>query len=311
MKRFVVALVAAGLVLGVVPARADHVERDVCPTEPTREFPSGFRLPIDHQAEICRNESVQWKDKHVGGWGGGDCPADHKKRTPVVLVHGTTADAWFWRAASETADGTITNVRERLIRDGYCPAEIWAISYTGDGNPRGSYGAGYYTYNDVNADEVWQFIMSVRDFTGAPVVDVVGHSLGVTVVRKGMFLHRHDAPDVNPYDVVRRAVMIAGGNHGTTVCRGGTVLHPSHVCDEVDPDSPWLTDLNSIGESPGPTKWMSICDCLAADQFYEGPDIESPLLAGSVQLRLPGTPHITLARGKVSLDRYVPFLVEG
>ncbi|MCA1832849.1 MAG: hypothetical protein LC750_09015, partial [Actinobacteria bacterium] len=28
-------------------------------------------------------------------------------------------------------------------------------------------------------------------------------------------------------------------------------------------------------------------------------------------LRLPGTPHITLARGKVSLDRYVPFLVEG
>jgi pimeloyl-ACP methyl ester carboxylesterase len=316
VKRPVFAILAALLLVsgtgssgGV--ARAEHIERTVCPVEPTREFPSGFKLPLDRQAQICDTQSSQWKDQHVGGWGGGACPAAHRRRTPVVFVHGTTTDAWFWRASSETSDGTITNVRERFIREGYCAAELWAISYTGEANPRGSYGGGYYTYNDINAEEVWRFILAVRDFTSASQVDVVGHSLGVTVVRKAMFLHRNDPAKDNPYRVVRRAVMIAGANHGTTTCRGGTIAHPSHVCDEVDPVSAWLTELNAIGESPGPTRWMSVCDCLGADQFYEGPDVESPLLAGSVQVRLPGTPHITLARGKAGLDQYMPFVEQG
>lgn len=309
--RRILAAVALAVLATAAPATAEHVERDVCPVEPTREFPAGFRLPVDRQAEICRNDSAKWQDEHVGGWGGGDCPAGHAARTPVVFVHGTTTDAWFWRSPSETSDGSLTNVRERLIREGYCAREIWAISYTGDANTRGAYGAGYYSYNDINAEEVWEFILAVQDFVGSAHVDVVSHSLGVTIVRKAMFLHRNDPSGRRSYDVVRRAVVIAGGNHGTTVCRGGTVLHPSHVCDEVDPDSPWLQELNAPGESPGPTKWMSVCECQAFDQFFLGPDAESPLLAGSEQVRLPGTSHVSLARGKAGLDKYLPFVIEG
>ena len=54
-----------------------------------------------------------------------------------------------------------------------------------------------------------------------------------------------------------------------------------------------------------------MCECLGADQTYEGPDISSPLLAGSLHVRLPGTPHLTLARGNAGLDKFVPFLVQG
>jgi pimeloyl-ACP methyl ester carboxylesterase len=311
LRRVLLAVAAAAGLAATVPAYADHLETNICPAEPTREFPAAFKPPVDRQAGICQNASQQWTDDHVGGWGGGDCPASHRRRTPVILVHGNTTDAWFWRTASESGDGTIVNVRQRLLDSGYCAREVWAISYSGDASPRGAYASGYTTYNDVNAEEVYQFMRAVRDYTGAGRVDVVGHSLGVTVVRKAMFLHRNDRGANNPYRFVRHAVMIAGANHGNTGCRLGTTLHPSHVCDETDPVSPWLVELNSIGESPGPTKWMSVCECLGVDQTYEGPDIESPLLAGSVQIRLPGTPHLTLARGNAGLDKFVPFLVQG
>jgi LPXTG-motif cell wall-anchored protein len=304
-------VLAAVFAFPAAPVHADHLETNICPVEPSREFPAGFTLPVDRQAGICQNASSQWSDDHVGGWGGGECPTAHKPRTPVILVHGNTTDAWFWRTASESGDGTIVNVRQRLLDSGYCEREIWAISYSGDASPRGAYASGYTTYNDVNAEEVYRFMVAVRDFTGAPRVDIVGHSLGVTVVRKAMFGHRSDPAPANPYRFVRRAVMIAGPNHGNTGCRGGTILHESHVCDEIDPASAWLTELNSIGESPGPTTWMSVCECLGVDQTYEGPDITSPLLEGSVQVRLPGTPHLTLARGNAGLDMFVPFLVQG
>jgi triacylglycerol lipase len=308
--RFFGAVVAAMLALLPGAAGATHLERDVCPAAPSREFPPRFDPPRDEQAQICRTSVSQWPDKRVGGWGGGDCPADHAPRTPVVFVHGNTTDAWFWRG-TESGDGTILNVAERFLEAGWCARELWAISYTGDASPRGSAGSGYATYNDINADELSRFIRAVREFLGVPQVDVVAHSLGVTVVRKAAFLHRN-APAANLLRIVRRAVMIAGANHGTTSCRGAGTLHASHVCEEVEPGSAWLAELNSGDESPGPTEWMSVCDCSgAADQFFLGPDAESPVLKGSREVRLAGTAHNTLARGRVALDRYLPFLLEG
>ena len=310
MRRLAAVLLLA-LPLAVVPAGAEDLyNRDVCPVQPTREFPAGFALPVDRQAAECASSAQPWADDHVGGWGGGDCPADHRPRTPVVFVHGNTTDGWFWRADPESSDGTIRNVRQQLLDQGWCAAELWAITYSGDATPRGSYGSGYTTYNEINAEEVYEFLRGVRDFTGAPRVDVVAHSLGVTVVRKAMFLHRDDAE--SPYSLVRRAVMIAGGNHGTTGCRFGTLLRPNEVCWETDPASTWLAELNAFGESPGPTEWMAICECSGlADAGFLLIDRFSPLLAGSIQVQLPYNAHNTLARGDVALEQYLPFLAGG
>jgi len=289
-------------------AGADPWNSSACPAEPPREFPAGFHIPLDQQALNCKGASNAWADPHVGGWGGGSCAADHVARTPVVFVHGNGGDAWHWNLDTDSPDGSTVNVRQRFLDAGYCARELWAISYSGAVTPEGEIGGGYATYDDINAPEVYQFMLAVRDYLGSAQIDVVGHSLGVTVARKAMFLHRNDA--LSPYALVRRAVMIAGANHGTTTCRGESQLD---VCKEVQPDDSWLSELNSIGEAPGPTRWLTVCDCTGvADDFYIGPeDAESPLLQGADALRFPYMNHFQLAMSETAIAEYLPFVVEG
>jgi pimeloyl-ACP methyl ester carboxylesterase len=307
VRRFAATLLLALPLFASPAVHADPWNSSACPPEPPREFPAGFNLPIDQQAVDCAGASNAWADPHVGGWGGGDCPAGHIPRTPVVFLHGNGGDAWHWNLDTDSPDGSTVNVRQRFLDAGYCAKELWAVSYSGAVTPEGEIGGGYGTYDDVNAPEVYRFMLAVRDFVGTPQIDVVGHSLGVTVARKAMFLHRHDA--LSPYVLVRRAVMIAGANQGTTTCRGEQQLD---VCKEVQPGSAWLAELNAPGESPGPTRWLTVCDCTGvADDFYLGPDAESPLLKGAAALRFPYMNHFQLGLSETAIAGYLPFLIEG
>jgi len=56
-----------------------------------------------------------------------------------------------------------------------------------------------------------QFVQAVLDFTGAKRVDIVAHSLGVTVAREWMLQD-------NAYSKVRALVAIEGPNHGIIDC---------------------------------------------------------------------------------------------
>lgn len=280
-----------------VPARADHIEKLVGPSEPARDFPATFvpLLPVDSQAA---STTSTWRDPHVGGWGGGPeaCPITHVARPPVVLVHGNAYDAAFWRAV-DTADGSTTNVRSWFLAHGWCPNEVWAISYTG--------ATGYTTYNDVNVADVARFIGAVRAWTGASQVDVVGHSLGVTIVRKALL-------DDDVRAGVRRAVLIAGANRGTTSCRGSRTAHYSHVCDEAEPGSDWLAALSSHGDTLAGVDYLTVLDGTgAADNFYLGPDASSPRLDGACNHNLPYTLHLPLARGAAAVSAYGTWLAGG
>ena len=312
MKRAAAAaLVAIALATGM-PAGADHLEHLICPSEPSREFLAAFEAPVDLQAETCAGTPNPWSDLRVGGWGGGDCPAGHVRRTPVVFVHGNGVDGWYFNLPSEAFDGSSVNVRKRFLDAGYCENELWAITYSGEATPFKGVAASFNTYNDINAEETYEFLLAVRDFTGSPRIDVVGHSLGVTVVRKAMFLHRNDPASTNPYGFVRRALMIAGANHGTTTCRGEEMVAALHVCEEVSPGSAWLTELNSLGEVRGPTEWVTLCECTGmADVFYLGMDALSPLLAGANDIRIPSMGHLELGNSEEAVATYLPLLLEG
>jgi pimeloyl-ACP methyl ester carboxylesterase len=310
MKRLAAVLLLL-VPLAFSPAHSNIYDPWVCPKEPTRSFPAGFKLPIDRQTTVCTGAPLQWADPHVGGWGGGSCPADHVARTPVVFIHGQSTDGWYFNT-SDASDGNDVNVRDKFLAAGYCALELWAITFSGDATPPGSVGSSYNTYADVQAEEVYEFMLAVRDFVGTPQVDVIGHSLGVTVVRKAMFVHREEAQERNPYRFVRRALMIAGANHGTTTCRGEEQVAAVQVCEETHPGSEWLAELNAIGEAPGPTKWITVCDCTGmADAFYLGPDGLSPLMKGAEEIRLPGTNHFELAVGEPAIAAYLPRLIEG
>jgi hypothetical protein len=287
-------------------AAAEHVESYVRPGEPTRLFPPGFTIPLDAQSH---GELYSWKDPRMGGWGGDypgaeECPAGHVARTPVVFVHGTSEDApTAWTATDNGV--TTVNVRKRFLDAGWCARELWAPSYTG--------ARGYFTYNEANTDEVYEFIQNVRAYTGASQVDVVAHSLGVTVVRKAIRDRFTTDPGVS---WLRRFVASGGANHGTTTCRGlgdvgGTGFAASHACEELEPGSPWLDLLNGIGETPGGAeRYVVVYDSLA-DNFYLGPDARSPRLAGACNHDLPARFHLPIGRGPEATAIYIGFFATG
>lgn len=294
----VAASVTTAIVAGMSPAAADHFERIIGPEEPKRDFPAAFLalLPDDRQQEIAAYP--QWNDPRIGGWGGmwgPGCKRGRVRQRPVIFVHGNSEDAWFWNAAP--SGSTIVNVRDAFVNAGYCEDELWAISYTGR--------KGYFTYNDINTHELEAFVDAVLQYTKAREVDVVAHSLGVTVVRKAAFV----SPGLS--DQMAHFVAIAGANHGTTTCRGAGEAKVSHVCEEVHPGSAWLDELNSRGETPSGPRYLTIYDGSGfADQFYIGPDADSPRLQGACNFAMPGTAHNTLARGEAAVKIYLAFIRE-
>ena len=317
-----VALAAAVAVLAgpAMTALADPVvaiEDTMAPGEPVaRDFPADFLplLPVD--AQYTRASEKDWSDPRVGGWGGtlsggASCAGSARKSRggkalrPVVFVHGNTSDAEFWRTAGQT-DGAIEDVRARFLAAGYSPCELWAVSY--DGAP------GYFTYNDINVEEVFTFVSAVREHLGAAEIDLVSHSLGVTVLRKAALRH----PEM--YDWVRTFVGIAGANHGTTTCRGrgfgGT--DDSYVCEETEPGSAWLAELNrgpgGAGEAPPGPRYLTMYEGTGlVDSFYLGPDAGSPRLEapGVCNHQVPSASHQSLAVERSAVSYYLAFLRDG
>ena len=296
MRRLVtIVLLCVALAWSAGPAAADHWKKYYGPDEPTRDFPADFMplLPKDSQAYALANP---WADPHIGGWGSNECPADHKSRTPVVFVHGNGGHAGHWTL--EGAGPVFLNVKQAFLDAGYCPRELWAMSYDGAGS--------YSTYNDINAPDVYRFIQAVRRYLGVNKIDIVAHSLGVTVVRKAAFDHR------KMYRFMRRFVAIAGATEGTTTCRGSAETGSLHVCDEVAPGAKWLAKLNSIGHTPRGPRYLTIYDGTgAADDFYLGPDALSPQLKGACNHALPGLDHFSLGWSPQAVGNYLPFVRDG
>jgi pimeloyl-ACP methyl ester carboxylesterase len=106
-------------------------------------------------------------------------------------------------------------------------------------------------------------VHAVLKYTGSRQVDIVAHSLGVTVARE--FMLQDDA-----YQQVRALVAIDGPNHGIINCSpsplnfwqqpsNGGFTPNSAVCDEYGSDqTQLLATLNAAGETAGPTRYLVI-----------------------------------------------------
>ena len=240
----------------------------------------------------------------VGGFGGTKRGAPIK-HVPIIMVHGNHSDAVDWFAVADQAKAA-----------GYTDQELYAISYNGlggqvDGAPiicpcppapravayeqrpdvvTNLASGGQYAADEVNVQDLYDFIHAVQSYTGSKRVELVGHSLGVTIIRKTMFLHRELYRDATA------VVLIAGANHGTSLCRGSETT--VYGCDEIGPDTKWLKTLNSIG-APGPTKYMTIYNGTNdLDPFFDqGPtfdDRQSPRLRGAINLTFGDAYHSDL-----------------
>ena len=267
--------------------------------------------PVLFAPDFPRLADCEW-GYPLGGWGGVRRGAP-RRHVPIVFVHGNQADAENWFLVAD----------QLARRYGYTRQEMYAVSYNGLGNayagmptrsapspesvaywkanPAALANGGHGTADDVNVDDVYRFVRTVQSYTGSDRVQLVAHSLGVTIVRRLLVLH----PDLRAR--ITAAVMIAGANHGTTVCRGLESLY--FGCDEIAPGTAWLARLNAAGETPGPTCWMTVYNGSEGDPFFAGPDEQSPRLEGAVNVQLPGYYHNDLRVDPAAVTEYGVFLL--
>lgn len=137
-----------------------------------------------------------------GGFGGGSCTAS---RTPVVFLHGNGDTAQNWDYPPSTGGDS---VYEAFRAAGYNDCELFGLNYLSPSErslPQLNY------HDPETADRVRDFILDVLAYTGRSQVDVVAHSLGVTVAIHGIDYG-------NLWSKVRRFVGISGGLRGLASC---------------------------------------------------------------------------------------------
>lgn len=214
-------------------------------------FPAGF--PIIEDASL---------GKPVIGFGA----TGRVTRVPVIFLHGNN-DTPFPTACNPY--GAVQSFAQYFADHGYATSELWALGYQGDqcdlaADP--TLRSRIAHTNAANVPDLRRFVRAVLAFTGATQVDIVGHSLGVTVAREWM---RQD----EARHIVRRLVAIDGPNHGIINCSpdpanywqapaAGGFTPSSEVCQELgSPDTPFLQLLNGAGgsgETEGPTRVLVI-----------------------------------------------------
>ncbi|WP_159613386.1 triacylglycerol lipase [Glutamicibacter sp. JC586] len=182
------------------------------------------------RAESTNTASLNLNPIGANNW---DCTPSTKHPNPVILVHGTFETmATNWLTLSPT-----------LKSQGYC---VFALNY---GLEKGLPGSG-----DIrkSAGQLSAFVDKVRAATGAPKVDLVGHSQGGMMPRWYMG-HMGGAKYVNDF------VAVAPSSHGTqgVIAPSSTGMKLISVVGAIACDacldqvagSEFLADLNAIGDT--------------------------------------------------------------
>jgi len=181
------------------------------------------------------------------------------ERVPVIFLHGNNDTPY---ATPCNPFGYIHNLAQFFLDAGYSPRELWGLGYQGDqcdliASPTNRSGFAHSTV--ANVPDLRAFVAAVRRYTGAKRVDIVAHSLGVTLAREWM---RQD----RAWHLVRALVGIDGPNHGIINCSPsplnyfqlpsqGGFTPDSAICREYGSDhTPLLTALNGHGETHRPTR---------------------------------------------------------
>lgn len=137
-----------------------------------------------------------------GGFGGGNCTAS---RTPVIFVHGNSVNATFF--AKPTSNGAPT-VYAALKAAGYNDCELFGITWL---NPTEQANQQLNFHTATKAAMIRDFITAVKAYTGKSKVDILAHSMGVTVALHGITFG-------NLWSSIDTFVNVAGGLRGLSSC---------------------------------------------------------------------------------------------
>lgn len=216
-------------------------------TRSPQEVSKNSRFSNDFQRWLHENGYGHYKfaQGNVPAFGGRSQPGEKLKNEPVIFIHGNSDSAAGWEKSIE-----------HFASKGYKPSEMYAMTW-GDANPLK---AANQHHSKQNLEEVRAFIEAVKKYTGAEKVDVIGHSMGVTLARKA--IQGGDAYD--PYagkgfnlgkpltDSVDTFVGIAGANQGLNAALfTGNLTPTTNRVSGLHPQSALLKDLNAVNRDEG------------------------------------------------------------
>lgn len=203
-------------------------------------------------------------DLSQGSFGGKASASDPIVNQPVIFIHGNSDRA--------LGDGSLLNTgwaasRAYFLSKGYTQAELYATTW----GPANVLLSGQQYHSRANLESLRAFIQAVKAYTGATKVDIVTHSMGVTLGRKAIEGGTANDPAAGGTyslgapltSMVDTFVGIAGANRGLTSCylTGGTTptcdatggLYPGYMLGLFGPYSvsSTLSAINATSHDEG------------------------------------------------------------
>ena len=195
-------------------------------------------------------------------YGGKTSSSDPVNNHPVIFIHGNGDKA----VGTVTGQTGWTSSIDYFLTKGYRSSELYAITW----GPASLTQTPYQYHSRAYIDRIRKFIQAVKAYTGASRVDVIGHSMGVTLARKAIKGGTaYDQAIGGYYNVGSRLsyvdtfVGIAGANYGLTSCYySGTSIptcsdrngfYPGYLYFGAGPYnvSDFLVDLNNNTSKEG------------------------------------------------------------
>ena len=154
-----------------------------------------------------------------GSYGGKASGTDTVVNQPVIFIHGNSDKAIGTGTAGQS--GWNASI-EFFLSQGYKTSELYATTW----GPADASMSAYQYHSKTNVMKVRKFIEAVKAYTGATKVDIIAHSMGVTLARKAVLGgYATDSLEGGQYYVgapltssVDTFVGIAGANLGLTSC---------------------------------------------------------------------------------------------
>jgi pimeloyl-ACP methyl ester carboxylesterase len=243
--------------------------------------------------------------------------AGRVQRTPVIFLHGNN-DTPFPTACNPL--GRIHSMAQFFADadHGYALSELWGLGYQGDqcdliASPTNRSAGAHSTV--ANIPDLRRFVHAVLDYTGARQVDIVGHSLGVTLARA--WLRTDDA-----FHLVRRLVAIDGPNHGIINCSPspanlyqatafGGFTPDSAICLEYGSDNtPLVRFMNgdSPHEAQPPTQYLVIRN---ADKSFVYFPLQDGVFPPAPAEDREGNPHDFSLSARIEGAREIDLINQG
>ncbi|CEF61878.1 Lipase EstA/Esterase EstB family-containing protein [Strongyloides ratti] len=164
------------------------------------------------------DDDFESKDfENIGSFGGKEYFSYTVKKIPVIFIHGNSDGA----LNNGTPYGSGWNSHLKIFLDnGYTKAELYGITW-GDRNVNNALKK---TFSCNFVKKIRRFILAVLEYTKCKYVNIVSHSIGVTLTRKaikgGIINENNDVCDIGEYlgNKVNTFIAISGANYGLCFC---------------------------------------------------------------------------------------------